>query len=61
MCHSGEYFQSFGCHSLDLPELTPSDEATAADKELLLKSLRERGYEVQQVRIGGKGVEVEIM
>ena len=38
-----------------------SDEATAADKELLLKSLRERGYEVQQVRIGGKGVEVEIM
>ena len=38
-----------------------SDEATAADKELLLKSLRERGYEVQQVCIGGKGVEVEIM
>lgn len=38
-----------------------SDEAMAADKELLLKSLRERGYEVQQVRIGGKGVEVEIM
>jgi len=38
-----------------------SDEATTADKELLLKSLRERGYEVQQVCIGGKGVEVEIM
>ncbi|KAK8830768.1 hypothetical protein WA577_003473 [Blastocystis sp. JDR] len=38
-----------------------SDEATTADKELLLKSLRERGYEVQQVCIGGKGVEVEII
>lgn len=25
MCHSGEYFQSFGCHSLDLPELTSID------------------------------------
>lgn len=25
MCHSGECFQSFGCHSLDLPELTSID------------------------------------
>lgn len=50
MCHSGECFQSFGCHSLDLPELTSidfyDDTATFSDyitpSAVVMRSMGER-------------------